>query len=64
MTHTWKPALPDGVFALGGKEAPVIEEKQVNELGTKVSELVAAYDFSSRKLKPLTGKKGIEWPTC
>ena len=59
MIYAWKKALLEGasgVFELGGKKAPEIDEEQVKELHAKIGELVVANDFLSRKLKPWTGK--------
>ena len=59
MIHAWKKALLEGasgVFELGGKKAPEIDEEQVKELHAKIGELAVANDFLSRKLKPWIGK--------
>ena len=59
MIYAWKKALLEGasgVFELGGKKAPEIDEEQVKELHAKIGELAVANDFLSRKLKPWIGK--------
>ena len=60
MTHQWKKALLEGaldIFERGSeKKAAEVDEETVRELHAKIGELAVANDFSSRKLKPWTGK--------
>ena len=61
MIHQSKNALFEGaagIFDRGGKVAASAEiaEDTVRDLHAKIAELAVANDFSSRKLKPWTGK--------